>query len=141
MVQLDELRTLVTAQERWLPNCAAQLRTSISEQLQVGLIGCKQTILKAPVVNADPYLLWWQCDTQLKDAVDLIIDCAFGQPPYSDTNQIPAPSTCVDVAVRESAYNPLHPQHQLQNADETIYVAFQQRIQIKVADCPIGFCM
>lgn len=76
--------------------------------------------------------LLWQCDTQLKDAVDLIVDCAFGQPPYSDTNQIPAPSTCVDVAVRESAYNPLHPQHQLQNTDETIYVAFQQRIQIKV---------
>ena len=73
-----------------------------------------------------------QCDTQLKDAVDLIVDCAFGQPPFSDTNQIPAPSTCVDVAVRESAYNPLHPQHQLQNPDETIYVAFQQRIQIKV---------
>lgn len=78
------------------------------------------------------FALLWQCDTQLKDAVDLIVDCAFGQPPYSDTNQIPAPSTCVDVAVRESAYNPLHPQHQLQNTDETIYVAFQQRIQIKV---------
>lgn len=103
--QLDELRMLVASQERWLPNSAAALRTSISEQLQ--------------------------CDTQLKDAVDLIVDCAFGQPPYSDTNQIPAPSTCVDVAVRESAYNPLHPQHQLQNTDETIYVAFQQRIQIK----------
>lgn len=35
VLQLDELRTLVAAQERWLPNSAAMLRTSISEQLQV----------------------------------------------------------------------------------------------------------
>ncbi len=60
------------------------------------------------------------------------MDCAFGRSPYSDTSQIPAQSTCVDVAVRESAYNPLHPQNQLQQQDETLYVAFQQRIQIKV---------
>jgi hypothetical protein len=60
------------------------------------------------------------------------VDCAFGRSPYSDTSQIPAQSTCVDVAVRESAYNPLHPQNQLQQQDETLYVAFQQRIQIKV---------
>lgn len=94
---------------------------------------CQHNMLQCIGVAADRVSLCWQCDLQLKDAVDLIVDCAFGQPPYSDTNQIPAPSTCVDVAVRESAYNPLHPQHQLQNQDETIYVAFQQRIQIKVA--------
>lgn len=73
-----------------------------------------------------------QGDRQLKNAVDLIVDCAFGRAPYSDTTQVPAQSTCVDVAVRESAYNPLHPQNQLQQQDETLYVAFQQRIQIKV---------
>ena len=73
-----------------------------------------------------------QSDGQLKNAVDLIVHCAFGEAPYTDTSQIPAKSTCVDVAVRESAYNPLHPQNQLQEQDETIYVAFQQRIQIKV---------
>ena len=73
-----------------------------------------------------------QSDCQLKNAVDLIVDCAFGSAPYKDTSQIPAQSTCVDVAVRESAYNPLHPQNQLQQQDETLYVAFQQRIQIKV---------
>ena len=73
-----------------------------------------------------------QADCQLKNAVDLIVDCAFGTAPYKDTSQIPAQSTCVDVAVRESAYNPLHPQNQLQQQDETLYVAFQQHIQIKV---------
>ncbi|DBB03558.1 hypothetical protein WJX82_011164 [Trebouxia sp. C0006] len=103
--QLDGLRLAVSVQERWLPNSASQLRTCISEQLQ--------------------------SDGQLKNAVDLIVDCAFGRSPYSDTSQIPTQSTCVDVAVRESAYNPLHPQNQLQQQDETLYVAFQQRIQIK----------
>lgn len=73
-----------------------------------------------------------QSDCQLQNAVDLIVDCAFGNAPFKDTSQIPAQSTCVDVAVRESAYNPLHPQNQLQQQDETLYVAFQQRIQIKV---------
>ena len=73
-----------------------------------------------------------QSDCQLQNAVDLIVDCAFGTAPYKDTAQIPALSTCVDFAVRESAYNPLHPQNQLQQQDETLYVAFQQRIQIKV---------
>lgn len=34
-LQLDELRMLVASQERWLPNSAAALRTSISDQLQV----------------------------------------------------------------------------------------------------------
>ena len=77
-----------------------------------------------------PLLL--QSDCQLQNAVDLIVDCAFGNAPFKDTSQIPAQSTCVDVAVRESAYNPLHPQNQLQQQDETLYVAFQQRIQIKV---------
>ena len=73
-----------------------------------------------------------QNDCQLKDAVDLIVDCAFGSAPYKDSGQIPAQSTCVDFCVRESAYNPLHPQNQPQHPDETLYVAFQQRIQIKV---------
>ena len=76
--------------------------------------------------------MFLQNDCQLQNAVDLIVDCAFGRSPYSDATQIPALSTCVDVAVRESAYNPLHPQNQLQQQDETLYVAFQQRIQIKV---------
>lgn len=82
-----------------------------------------------------PLLL--QSDCQLQNAVDLIVDCAFGNAPFKDTSQIPAQSTCVDVAVRESAYNPLHPQNQLQQQDETLYVAFQQRIQIKVRVCHI----
>ena len=34
-LQLDELRLVVSSQERWLPNSAVHLRTSISEQLQV----------------------------------------------------------------------------------------------------------
>ena len=34
-MQLDGLRNAVSCQERWLPNSAVQLRTSISEQLQV----------------------------------------------------------------------------------------------------------
>ena len=76
--------------------------------------------------------LFVQGDGELKNAIDLIVLCAFGQAPYTDISQIPAQSTCVDVAVRESAYNPLHPQNQLQQQDETLYVAFQQRIQIKV---------
>lgn len=87
-------------------------------------------------VLADMTRLRWclllQNDCQLQNAVDLIVDCAFGRSPYTDSSQIPALSTCVDVAVRESAYNPLHPQNQLQQHDETLYVAFQQRIQIKV---------
>ena len=37
-LQLDELRSLISGQERWLPQSAAQLRTSISEQLQVCIL-------------------------------------------------------------------------------------------------------
>ena len=62
----------------------------------------------------------------------MILECAFGSIPYTDSTCVPSSSTCVDVALRESAYNPLHPQHQLQQQDETLYVAFQQHIQIKV---------
>ena len=65
--------------------------------------------------------------------MDVILECAFGSIPYTDSTCVPSSSTCVDVALRESAYNPLHPQHQLQQQDETLYVAFQQHIQIKVS--------
>ena len=125
---------MVSTQERWLPNSAVQLRTSISEQLQVrdfSKIFNMLLVYCVPVLTCHvPSLL--QSDCQLQNAVDLIVDCAFGNAPFKDTSQIPAQSTCVDVAVRESAYNPLHPQNQLQQQDETLYVAFQQRIQIKV---------
>ena len=40
-VQLDGLRQAVASQERWLPNSAIQLRTCISEQLQVITTLCK----------------------------------------------------------------------------------------------------
>lgn len=40
-VQLDGLRQAVASQERWLPNSAIQLRTCISEQLQVITKLCK----------------------------------------------------------------------------------------------------
>ena len=73
-----------------------------------------------------------QGDKQLREAMDVILECAFGSIPYTDSTCVPSSSTCVDVALRESAYNPLHPQHQLQQQDETLYVAFQQHIQIKV---------
>ena len=74
-----------------------------------------------------------QGDKQLREAMDVILECAFGSIPYTDSTCVPSSATCVDVALRESAYNPLHPQHQLQQQDETLYVAFQQHIQIKVS--------
>ncbi len=95
-----------------------------------GLSGC------LPTRGCRTVALSLQGDKQLREAMDVILECAFGSIPYTDSTCVPSSSTCVDVALRESAYNPLHPQHQLQQQDETLYVAFQQHIQIKVSlDC------
>lgn len=43
--QLDGLRIAVSSEERWLPNSAVQLRTCISEQLQVNALQPSMNLL------------------------------------------------------------------------------------------------
>eukprot|EP00891_Asterochloris_glomerata_P003756 jgi/Astpho2/3756/fgenesh1_pg.00060_%23_56_t len=92
--QLEDLKQQVVCHDHWKPQGAAQLRSSIAQCVQG--------------------------DKQLREAMDVILECAFGSIPYTDSTCVPSSSTCVDVALRESAYNPLHPQHQLQQQDETL---------------------
>lgn len=78
-----------------------------------------------------------QCDQPLKEALDLVIWCAFGVGPRSDGcgfslgDAIPPRSSSVQVSLREVAFNPLFPQPRHQQQDETLYVAFQQDIRFQ----------
>ena len=56
-MQLDGLRLAVASQQRWLPNSAVQLRTSISQQLQVIPSSmCPPTLTSCSVVLLLPVL-------------------------------------------------------------------------------------
>ena len=85
--------------------------------------------------------LWWltllplpactQLDEDVKGIVGLLVRCAFGRPAEPGA-RIPGRVGCVEVAVRECAFNPLSPPSSAQPRDETIYVAFQQRVGFEV---------
>ena len=61
----------------------------------------------------------------------MLVRCAYGSP-QSAASKIPAHSACVEVAVRESAFNPLSSPSATAQRDERIYVAFQQHIMFQV---------
>ncbi len=72
-----------------------------------------------------------QMDEDVKAIVGMLVRCAYGRP--ADTsNPIPSRAACVEVALRECAYNPLSPPSGSHPRDETIYVAFQQHIRFQV---------
>ena len=65
----------------------------------------------------------------------MLVRCAYGSP-QNTASKIPAHSASVEVAVRESAFNPLSSPSAMAQRDERIYVAFQQHISFQV--CSAG---
>lgn len=100
--QLEGLKAFVGADARWRPHTAQLLKHCIVSQLQA--------------------------NTQLKTVVALLLECAYGRAIYAGEGRTPPRHACVQVVLKESAFNPLSPQQHLQNRDETLYVAFQQLI-------------
>jgi hypothetical protein len=105
--QLDGLRSVVLGEECGQQPSAQHLRTCIAQQLKT--------------------------DRQLKEATDLLVECAFGKGPFAERAQIPSRRAFVEVVVRESAFNPLFPQPHVQQRDEMLYVAFQQHIKFQAS--------
>ena len=62
----------------------------------------------------------------------MLVRCAYGSP-LDTASKIPSHSACVEVAVRESAFNPLSSPSATAQRDERIYVAFQQHIMFQVS--------
>lgn len=73
-----------------------------------------------------------QANAQLKAVVALLLQCAYGRAIYNLTGRTPPRQARIEVALKESAFNPLSPQQYLQNRDETLYVGFEQRISFQV---------
>ena len=61
----------------------------------------------------------------------MLVRCAYGSP-LDTSAKIPSHSARVEVAVRESAFNPLSSPSAAAQPDERIYVAFQQHIMFQV---------
>lgn len=74
-------------------------------------------------------------DEEMKEITRMLVRCAYGSP-LDPAAKIPGHSACVEVAVRESAFNPLSSPSATAQRDERIYVAFQQHIMFQV--CPEG---
>ena len=75
-----------------------------------------------------------QMDEDVKEIVRMLVRCAYGSP-LDTSSKIPSPSACVEVAVRENAFNPLSSPSVTAQRDERIYVAFQQHIVFQVGLC------
>ena len=67
----------------------------------------------------------------------MLVRCAYGSP-QNTASKIPAHSASVEVAVRESAFNPLSSPSAMAQRDERIYVAFQQHISFQVCSAGIA---
>lgn len=80
-----------------------------------------------------------QASVQLKTVVALLLECAYGRAIYSMAGRTPPRHARVEVELRESAFNPLSPNQHLQSRDETLFVAFQQRIAFHVG--PHALCV
>ena len=75
--------------------------------------------------------LGMQSDPQLKDVLELLLECAFGK---ADMDRVPTRRSRIEILVKENAFNPLGGNTQLNRArDETLYVGFQQDIRIQVS--------
>ena len=61
----------------------------------------------------------------------MLVRCAYGSP-LDMSSKIPSHAACVEVAVRENAFNPLASPSAAAQRDERIYVAFQQHIMFQV---------
>ena len=72
-----------------------------------------------------------QMDDSIKEIVRMLLRCAYGSP-LDTSSKIPSHSACVEVAVRENAFNPLSSPSAAARPDERIYVAFQQHITFQV---------
>ncbi|CAL5229386.1 g12700 [Coccomyxa viridis] len=68
-----------------------------------------------------------EMDESIKEIVRMLLRCAYGSP-LDASSKIPSHSACVEVAVRENAFNPLSSPSTAAQPDERIYVAFQQHI-------------
>lgn len=77
-----------------------------------------------------------QSDPQLREALDLIIESAFG---CGNQGKIPARKTRVDLVVKEHAFNPLRASPNQRCRDEALYVGFQQDLRIQVAQLSTYF--
>ena len=62
----------------------------------------------------------------------MLVRCAYGSP-LDTASKIPSHSACVEVAVRQSAFNPLSSPSATAQRHERIYVAFQQHIMFQVS--------
>ncbi len=73
-----------------------------------------------------------QGDALLQAVLQLILECAFGQPANPALHELPLRKACVDVTLRESAYDPIRG-----TADDTIlgYERFAQHMAIRVGLC------
>ena len=81
-----------------------------------------------------------QMDENVQAVVAMLVRCAYGRP-ADLANPIPSRAACVEVALRECAYNPLSPPCGAHPRDETIYVAFQQHIRVQARGAPSFLCM
>ena len=73
-----------------------------------------------------------QSDPRLQEILDLLVGCAFGR---GDKRTMYPRKGFVECAVRENAFNPLFPGVRVQSTyarDETIFVAFNQDLTLKV---------
>ena len=70
-----------------------------------------------------------QSDPRLQEILDLLVGCAFG---HGDKRSMYPRKGFVELAVRENAFNPLMPAQSTYARDETIFVAFNQDLTLKV---------
>lgn len=116
--------------------CAPHLRHRWKARIEL----CNPGFL--PRAELAPTRARMQLDEDVKAIVALLVRCAFGRPAEPGA-RIPGRCAAVEVAIREAAFNPLSPPSSPQPRDETIYVAFQQRVAFEVGRaapvCWLGF--
>lgn len=88
---------------------------------------CQLTCTRLGIDSPHPV----QVDEGVKEIVRMLLRCAYGSP-LDASSKIPSHSACVEVAVRETAFNPLSSPSASAQPDERIYVAFQQHITFQV---------
>jgi hypothetical protein len=73
-----------------------------------------------------------QGDPRLQEILDLLVGCAFGS---GEKRSLYPRKGFVELVVRENAFNPLFPQpaQSTYAKDETIFVAFNQLLTLKVS--------
>ena len=80
--------------------------------------------LHAVSMQVSSSILSLQMDDNVKEIVRMLVRCAYGSP-LDTSSKIPSHNACVEVVVRENAFNPLSSPSVTAQRDERIYVAFQ----------------